>query len=97
MEEQQVGSKQIIKALESMNNSTTEVRSSSQEMTEGNKHILSEIQKLQVATDTMKDSIEEMQIGAERINRTGADLSTISNQVGNNIKKIGSEIDLFKV
>ena len=97
MEEQQVGSKQIIKALESMNNSTTEVRSASQEMTEGNKHILSEIQKLQVATDTMKDSIEEMQIGAERINRTGAELSTISSQVGNNIKKIGSEIDLFKV
>ena len=97
MEEQQIGSKQIIEALHSMNDSTSEVRSASLEMTEGNKHILSEIQKLQVATDTMKGSIEEMHIGAKRINETGAELSTISGHVGDNIKKIGSEIDLFKV
>ena len=97
MEEQQIGSKQIIEALQSMNNSTSEVRSASGEMTEGNKHILAEIQKLQQATDTMKGSIEEMHIGAERINETGAALSTISGVVADNIKKIGSEIDLFKV
>ena len=97
MEEQQIGSKQIIDALQSMNNSTSEVRSASNEMTEGNKHILTEIQKLQNATDTMKDSIEEMHIGAERINQTGAALSTISGQVAENIKQIGTEIDLFKV
>ena len=97
MEEQQIGSKQIIEALQSMNNSTSEVRSASNEMTEGNKHILSEIQKLQDATDTMKYSIEEMHVGAERINQTGAALSTISGQVAENIKQIGSEIDLFKV
>ena len=97
MEEQNEGSKQIIEALQSMNNSTSEVRSASNEMTEGNKHILTEIQKLQEATDTMKDSIEEMHIGAERINETGASLTTISGQVADNIKKIGSEIDLFKV
>jgi methyl-accepting chemotaxis protein len=97
MEEQQIGSKQIIEALQSMNNSTSEVRSASNEMTEGNKHILSEIQKLQDATDTMKDSIEEMHVGAERINKTGAALSTISGQVAENIKQIGSEIDMFKV
>ena len=97
MEEQQIGSKQIIEALQSMNNSTTEVRSASNEMTEGNKHILSEIQKLQLATDTIKGSIEEMHIGAERINQTGAALSTISGQVAENIRQIGTEIDLFKV
>lgn len=97
MEEQQIGSKQIIDALKSMNNSTSEVHSASSEMTEGNRHILSEIQKLQDATETMKGSIEEMHTGAERINQTGAALSAISGQVADNIKQIGSEIDLFKV
>ncbi len=97
MEEQQIGSKQIIDALQSMNNSTSEVRSASSEMTEGNKQILAEVEKLQMATDTMKDSIKEMHEGAEIINRTGADLSDISSQVADNIKKIGTEIDLFKV
>ena len=66
-------------------------------MTEGNKHILAEIQKLQVSTDTMKGSIEEMHTGAERINQTGAALSDISGKVAENIRQIGSEIDLFKV
>ena len=97
MEEQQIGSKQIIDALKSMNNSTSEVHSASAEMTEGNKHILSEVQKLQMATDNMKSSIEEMHTGAERINQTGSALSSISGQVADNIRQIGSEIDLFKV
>ena len=97
MEEQQIGSKQIIEALHSMNNSTAEVHSASSEMTEGNKHILSEIQKLQMATDVMKDSIQEMHTGAERINETGAALSGISGKVAENIKQMGTEIDLFKV
>ena len=97
MEEQQIGSKQIIEALQSMNNSTSEVRSASSEMTAGNKHILAEIQKLQMATDVMKDSIQEMHTGAERINETGAALSGISGKMADNIKQIGTEIDLFKV
>ncbi len=97
MEEQQIGSKQIIDALQSMNDSTSEVRSASTEMTAGNKHILQEIEKLQNATDVIKQSIQEMHVGADRINATGAALSIISGRVADNIKQIGSEIDLFKV
>ena len=97
MEEQQIGSKQIIEALQSMNNSTSEVHAASDEMSEGNKHITKEIARLQQSTDSMKDSIEEMQVGIERMNATAAALSVISGTVGENIRQIGSEIDLFKV
>jgi len=97
MEEQQSGSRQIIDALKSMNNSTTEVRSASQEMTEGNKHILSEIQQLKLSTDAIKDSMNGMHAGADRINETGSALSEISGKVADNVRQIGSEIDLFKI
>lgn len=97
MEEQQIGSKQIIDALKSMNSSTSEVKVASEEMTEDNKQILAEIDKLQLATDMIKDSIQQMQIGAQRINDTGVALSKISVKVGENIRQIGGEIDLFKV
>ena len=97
MEEQQIGSKQIIDALQSMNNSTSEVHSASNEMTEGNKLIQKEIDKLQMSTDSMKGSIDEMQIGIERMNATGVALSVITETVADNIKKIGGEIDLFKI
>ncbi len=97
MEEQQTGSKQIIDSLQSMNDSTSEVKAAAQEMTRGNEQILSEIQKLQNATDSIKDLISEMHSGAERITETGESLSKISNDVAENVHKIGSEIDLFKV
>ncbi|MCR4954574.1 MAG: methyl-accepting chemotaxis protein, partial [Treponema sp.] len=74
-----------------------EVKTASAEMTEGNKHILAEINKLQTATDTIKDSIAEMHIGAIKINETGSALSQISGKMADNIKQIGTEIDLFKV
>ena len=97
MEEQQIGSKQIIDSLQAMNNSTMEVKVASGEMTAGNKQILSEISKLQNATENIKVSISEMHKGAKRISGTGEELSGISEKVGVNIKQIGSEIDLFKV
>ncbi len=97
MEEQQVGSKQIIDALQSMNDSTAEVHTASGEMTEGNKHILAEIHKLQDSTDSVRDSIEKMHSGAVKINETGSLLSDISGKMADNIRKIGTEIDLFKI
>jgi len=97
MEEQQIGSKQIIDSLQAMNNSTLEVKTAAAEMTEGNKQILAEVSKLQNATQNIKESIGEMHKGAKRISDTGGELSDISEKVGQNIKQIGSEIDLFKV
>ena len=97
MEEQQIGSKQIIDALQSMNDSTSEVHTASGEMTEGNRHILEEIQKLQNSTDSVKQSIENMHSGAVKINETGSLLSDISSKMADNIRQIGTEIDLFKI
>ena len=97
MEEQHNGSKKITDALRSMNSSTSEVKSASTEMTEGNRQILEEMKKLQDATDSIRESISEMQTGTQRINLTGTTLSSISGKVADNIQKIGSEIDLFKV
>ena len=97
MEEQQEGSHQIIDALHCMNDSTSEVRTASSEMAEGNKLILSEVKQLQNATMEMKNSMEEMAIGAEKINDTGATLSTVNTKVQEAITVIGTQVDLFKV
>ena len=97
MEEQKEGSRQITDTLHSMNDSTVEVRNAATEMNEGNKSILHEIGKLQDFTSTMKSGMDEMAIGAKRINETGSVLQTIAGQVQESIKKIGNQIDLFKV
>ncbi|MCR5762056.1 MAG: HAMP domain-containing protein [Treponema sp.] len=97
MEEQKTGSRQIITALHNMNDSTVEVRDAASEMNEGNKSILLEIGRLQDFTSTMKSGMDEMAIGAEKINETGSVLQSIANQVQDSIKKIGNQIDQFKV
>ncbi len=97
MHEQEEGSKLISKALGSMNDSTSEVKTSSFEMSEGNKTILAEIQKLQDTTMDLKSRMCEMSDGTDSIQNTSRTLSSLSDEMKISIKKIGEEIDLFKV
>ncbi|HAH62808.1 MAG TPA: methyl-accepting chemotaxis protein [Treponema sp.] len=97
MQEQQEGSEQIFSALRDMNNSTQEVRSASSEMSAGNKAILDEIKLLQEATEMIKSSMEQMSSGVEEINKTSAELSSLSSDMRSVISGIGSQIDLFTV
>ena len=96
MEEQQIGSRQILDSLSVMNNSTSEVKTASHEMKEGNEMILKEIQHLQNTTLVIKQSMNEMSIGAKHMNDTSSTLSNISAQVSDAVSKIGQQIDLFK-
>ena len=93
MEEQQVGSQQIVDSLTVMNDSTSEVRTASHEMAEGNRLILEEIHNLQASTGVIKDSVTEMSGGAEEIGRTGKRLSDLSAKMRGAVKTIGNEID----
>lgn len=96
MEEQQVGSQQIVDSLKVMNDGTSEVRVAGHEMAEGNRLILGEIHNLQESTGVIKESVSEMSIGAEEIRKTGNKLSEISKLVKKSVLAIGNEIDLFK-
>ena len=96
MEEQQVGSRQILDSLSVMNDSTSEVKTASHEMKEGNEMILKEVQHLQDTTLVIKQSMNEMSIGAKHMNNTSSTLSNISTKVSDAISKIGQQIDLFK-
>lgn len=97
MQEQGEGSRQISLALTQMNDSTVQVRESSKQMSEGGKEILNEIKTLQDSTLSMKQGMSEMSAGARKINETGNALSGISNLMAQSIKKLGNEVDLFKV
>ena len=97
MNEQQIGSEQIVNSLKDMNESTNNVRSSSKQMEDRNEKIMNEINSLKEITVKMRDSMSNMSEGAERISAAEESLSDISHKVKDSIDKIGSEIDLFKV
>lgn len=97
MNEQQVGSEQIVSSLKDMNDSTNNVRASSKEMAERNERIMAEVEALQEITEKMSGNMTNMSEGAERISKSESSLSEISQKVKGSIDKIGTEIDLFKV
>lgn len=97
MEEEQIGSKQIIDALQSMNDSTAEVKSASVKMSEDNSHILAEVKKLQATALTIKDSMDRMQESSAAADESRKMLSAISGDVTDSVKEIGGQIGLFKV
>ena len=97
MEEQTSGSRQVIGVLHSMNDSTTEVRTASSDMSKENQAILSEVKNLQQATDVMLQSMKDMSAGARKINETGATLGQISSKMKDSITEIGEQIDQFSV
>ena len=97
MLEQGEGSKQISIALNSMNDSSNQVKNASAEMAVGNRAILDEVRNLQDATFSMKTGMEEMSAGATKINETGAALSSLAKDMDESIRKIGEQVDQFKV
>ena len=97
MSEQKNGSEQIVSTLKTMNESTSDVRASSQDMAMRNEEIMKEIRSLQDMTRQMSANMTQMSEGAERISETEESLSLISQRVKESIDKIGSEIDLFKI
>ncbi len=97
MSEQEEGSKQITQVLSGMNDITGQVRSASAEMSQGNKAILEEVSKLQRHMDTMRQDMGKMTEEAQSIQQTGNSLANLSGEMDASIKKIGDEVDLFKV
>ena len=97
MNEQYEGSKQIGEALNSMKDSTTEVRSAGVEMAEGNKSILEETKLLQETSEYLKQAMDKMTIEASKINEAGAVLDQVSELVKKAISDISLQIDAFKV
>ncbi len=97
MDEQTIGSKQINDALRGMNENSHQVREASKDMANKNEIILEEVKKLQTSTESINQAMNEMSAGATKISETSESLAENSTAVENSIKKIGTQINLFKV
>jgi methyl-accepting chemotaxis protein len=97
MEEQEVGSKQILEAIGRLNEVTRLVKSSSEEMLEGSKQVTQESLSLELATQEISNGMNEMATGAEQINVAVSRVNTISGENKGNIDILVQEVSKFKV
>ncbi|MDR0645342.1 MAG: methyl-accepting chemotaxis protein [Treponema sp.] len=97
MEEQSVGSKQILEAVARLNEVTQLVKSSSEEMLEGSKQVVKESKNLELATHEITNGMNEIATGAEQINAAVNRVNTISGENKGNIEVLVREVSKFKV
>jgi methyl-accepting chemotaxis protein len=97
MEEQSVGSKQILEAIGRLNEATQLVKSSSEEMREGSRQVIEESKNLELATQEISNGMNEMATGADQINVAVDRVNTISGENKENIDVLVREVAKFKV
>jgi methyl-accepting chemotaxis protein len=97
MEEQSVGSKQILEAISQLNDATQLVKAGSEEMLEGSKQVIEESRNLELVTQEISNGMNEMATGADQINVAVDRVNTISGENKENIDILVREVSKFKV
>ena len=97
MEEQGIGSKQILEAIGHLNDITGMVKQGSMEMLEGSQEILKESRNLEMVTQEIANGMAEMSGGATQINVAVNRVNTISGQNKDNIDILVQEVSRFKI
>ena len=97
MEEQNHGSKQILEAIEQLNDITRQVKGGSIEMLGGSKDVIKESRNLELVTHEISGGMNEMAAGAEQINVSVCRVNEISEKNKENIDLLVREISHFCV
>jgi methyl-accepting chemotaxis protein len=97
MEEQSVGSQQILEVIGQLNDITLMVKGGSDEMLEGSKEVITEGKNLESATQEITNGINEMATGADQINIAVNQVNEISGHNKENINMLVKEVSRFKI
>ncbi|OHD37769.1 MAG: hypothetical protein A2015_15740 [Spirochaetes bacterium GWF1_31_7] len=97
MEEQAVGSKQILDSIRILNDITEKVQAGSLEMLTGSKEVIRESQSLSRITEEISNSMNEMATGAGQITIAVNNVNDLSIENKNSIDALVDEVAKFKV
>ena len=97
MEEQGIGSKQILEGVSNIKEITRNVKNSSHEMLEGSQEVIGESRNLEKVTQEISLGMNEMAEGAEQINIAINHINDISGENRVNIDLLTKEVAKFKV
>ncbi|MDR0878575.1 MAG: methyl-accepting chemotaxis protein [Treponema sp.] len=97
MEEQSVGSQQILEAIGKLNDITLLVKNGSIEMLEGSGEIIKEGKNLEAVTQEITNGMNEMALGADQINEAVDHVNVISGKNKENINTLVDAVSRFRV
>ena len=97
MEEQGIGSKQILSGIGEVNEITRQVKGDSNEMLSEAKEVIAESKSLEMTTHEIASGMHEMALGVEQINLAVNDVNEISVKNREGIASLIREVSRFKV
>jgi methyl-accepting chemotaxis protein len=97
MEEQGLGSRQILEIISQLSEVTQIVKGGSQEMLEGSRQVIHESKNLEMVTQEITNGMNEMAVGAGQINLAVSRVNEISGQNKETIDVLVREVSKFKV
>ena len=97
MEEQGVGSRQILEAITQLNNVTDLVKTSSSEMTVESREVLTQSNSLKQITAEVAESMDNMSQNVDEISGAVNRVGEISKENKENINSLSAEVARFKV
>lgn len=97
MDEQSVGSKEILDSIHQINSITASVKDSAAVMERGSKQILVEMNTLSSVTTQISGAMNEMSSGVNEINNSMQEVSSITQENTESITNVSTEIKKFKV
>jgi len=97
MDEQDVGSSQVLDAMREINGITTRVKDGSVQMLSGSDEVLREMKRLTGIASQMSGGMDEIAMGTEEINLAVQGVNEIAGSTKGSIKRLSEEVDKFKV
>ncbi|MDR1931793.1 MAG: methyl-accepting chemotaxis protein, partial [Spirochaetales bacterium] len=97
MEEQGVGSKQILEAISRLNEITRQVKNGSSEILSGTAGVIEASSNLERISGEIATGMNEMAAGADQINNAVTRVNEISGENKNNIDALMEEVGKFKI
>ena len=97
VEEQNIGSKQILESLVSMTKTSTDVQNSSREIESGTNEILKAIERLKASSESMSNSFSTIVTTTEATKDTTHNLDKLAEEMNEAVHNISEKIYEFKV
>jgi methyl-accepting chemotaxis protein len=97
MEEQGVGSKQILESISKLNDVSGEVKNDADEMLEGSRQVIEESKNLETSNEEIEGSVGEVAAGADQIDATVAEVDNLTVRNREEISSLVQELSRFKV
>lgn len=96
MDEQSIGSRQVLEALSEIQDISVRVRDASQQMTGNTAEVLREMDRLAQISEEISQSMNEMASGAVQINQSVTHVAELVQENSESVQTLNSEVERFR-